>query len=508
MRNQLVECIPNFSEGRRLEVITAIIAAIRSVDGIAVLDRHSDVDHNRSVITFAGDLESVEEAAFQATLTAARLINMEQHRGQHPRIGATDVIPLVPLLGVSMNDCVTSARHLGQRIASELDLPVYLYEKAALSPERSNLTYIRKGEYEQLKDLIGNDAKRKPDFGPCQLGTAGAVAVGARLPLIAFNVYLNTPDVRIAKNIARKIRQSSGGLPSVKALGFFVGGYAQVSINLINFEETSLAKVLRLIMQEAFQEGTSVHHSELVGLIPQEAINQATAEFLSLFNFKENQILENRLEEQPEEWKVKFLQEPFLEQLSSQNPVPAGGSAAAYSAAMAAALICKVARITCQKSKDVDKKERMQSIQNEAEEIKSRMQELVVLDQNAYRGYLQARRLPHKEEAEKILSEDAIIATSLIAARIPLEICQAGIVIMQIAETVITDGIKQAAADGMAAVELTHSAISISATNVRENLKSIQNEESQAILAEVALLEQKDMELAARLKVIFKERTK
>ncbi len=235
----LIECIPNFSEARRPEVIDQIVSAITSVEGARLLDRSSDLDHNRTVLTYAGPPEAVEEAAFRAIKTAAELIDLNKHTGEHPRIGATDVVPFVPLSGATMEDCVAMAKRLGQRVGDELNIPVYLYEAAATRPERTNLENIRRGQYEGLKIEIESNPDRKPDYGPAKLGSAGATVIGARSPLIAFNVYLTTSEVEIAKKIAKAVRQSSGGLRYVKALGLLVEGRAQVSMNLTNFRETS-----------------------------------------------------------------------------------------------------------------------------------------------------------------------------------------------------------------------------------------------------------------------------
>src|SRR5512140_3816182 len=265
MPTPLIECIPNFSEARRPEVVDAILAAIAGA-GVTVLDHHSDTDHNRTVITYVGEPNAVEEAAFQGIKKAAELIDLNQHTGTHPRIGATDVVPFVPISGVTMEQCVAIARHLGQRVSDELNIPVYMYEEAAAIPERVNLENIRRGQYEGLKAEIETHPERKPDFGPSRLGPAGATVIGARHPLIAYNVYLNTPDVTIAKAIAKKIRASSGGLPSVKALGMLVDGLAQVSMNLTNFRQTSVAQVVQEIRQEAKKVNIEIHHSELVGL--------------------------------------------------------------------------------------------------------------------------------------------------------------------------------------------------------------------------------------------------
>ncbi|MER3543559.1 MAG: glutamate formimidoyltransferase, partial [Chloroflexota bacterium] len=294
---RLVECVPNFSEGRRREVIEAILAAIRSVDGVIVLDHHSDVDHNRTVVTFVGPPEAVLEAAYAAIAKAAQLIDLDHHRGEHPRIGATDVVPFVPLEGVTMEDCVALARQLGERVGKELGIPVYLYEAAATRPDRENLENIRRGEYEGLKAEIATHPDRAPDFGPARLGPAGATVIGARPFLIAYNVYLTTSDVEIAKKIAKAIRFSSGGLRYVKALGLLVEGRAQVSINLTDFRKTPIYRVVELIRREAQRYGVGIAYSELVGLAPQAALIETAQWYLQLDKFEPGQILENRLAE-------------------------------------------------------------------------------------------------------------------------------------------------------------------------------------------------------------------
>jgi len=275
MSSAIVECIPNYSEARRPEVVDAIRQAIAAVPGVSVLDQHSDLDHNRTVITFAGEPQGVEEAAFRSIATAASLINLDEHQGEHPRIGASDVVPFVPISGVSMQECVEIARRVGQRVGEELGIPVYLYEQAATRPERQNLENLRRGQYEGLKSEIETNPERAPDFGPSHLGAAGATVIGARQPLVAFNVYLTSEDVAIAKKVAAAVRSSSGGLRYVKALGLFVDGRAQVSMNLVDYRHTPLARVVEFIRREAQRYGVSIHHSELVGLIPQDAQAEA-----------------------------------------------------------------------------------------------------------------------------------------------------------------------------------------------------------------------------------------
>jgi glutamate formiminotransferase len=295
---QIVECVPNFSEGRRQEVIDHILAAIRQVPGARVVDVQSDPDHNRSVVTIVGAPQAASEAAFQGVVAAARWIDMEHHQGGHPRMGATDVIPFVPVRGVTMEDCIALARQLGQRVGQELGIPVYLFEEAATRPDRRNLADVRRGEYEGLKKEIVTDPDRVPDFGPAVMGTAGATAIGARLPLVALNVYLNTDDVSPAKAIARAVRHSNGGLRFVKALGLVVEGRAQVSMNLTDFRQTPIHRVLELIRAEAAHYGLTVTHSEVVGLLPAEALYDAAQFYLQLKGFSSNQVLENRLSEE------------------------------------------------------------------------------------------------------------------------------------------------------------------------------------------------------------------
>ena len=366
----LIECIPNFSEARRPEVIDQIVAAITSVEGARLLDRSSDLDHNRTVLTYAGPPEAVEEAAFRAIQTAAELIDLNKHTGEHPRIGATDVVPFVPISGATMEDCVAMAKRLSQRVGNELNIPVYLYEAAATRPERTNLENIRRGQYEGLKSEIESNPDRQPDYGPAKLGTAGATVIGARSPLIAFNVYLTTSEVDIAKKIAKAIRQSSGGFRYVKALGLLVEGRAQVSMNLTNFRETPVGRVVEMIRREAQRYGVAIHHSELVGLIPQEALIDAAVWYTQLDQFNTEQILKSQLYStvQPSTSQPSSLS--FLDNLAAATAAPGGGSAAAYAGAMGAALIAMVAGLTIGKKKYMAVEAEMQAVRVQAEELR------------------------------------------------------------------------------------------------------------------------------------------
>ena len=298
--SDVVECVPNFSEGRRLEVMDAIEAAAVSATGAKVLDRHADAVHNRMVLTIAGAPGPVAEAAFRATARAAVSIDLTQHRGVHPRIGATDVVPFVPLGATSMQLCIELAIRVGRRIAAELDLPVYLYGEAARVPLRKRLPDVRRGEYERLASELSTNPSLQPDFGPSRIGPAGATVVGARRPLIAYNVTLATGDVSIARAVARAIRESSGGLAAVQARGFHTAdpNVVQVSTNLLDTRRTSMSQVFRRICEEAAAHGVSVLHSELVGLAPAEALVEATREALRFERLDTNAILEARLLEQ------------------------------------------------------------------------------------------------------------------------------------------------------------------------------------------------------------------
>ncbi len=340
MPTPIVECIANYSAARQEEVVVAIMQSIISVEGVYLLDRHSDLDHNRTVLTFAGAPDAVEAAAFHSIKTAAGLIDLDTHTGEHPRIGAADVVPFVPISGVSMQDCVHIARRLGQRVGDELSIPVYLYEQAATRPERQNLENIRRGQYEALKVEMGVDPARTPDFGPNRVGSAGATVIGARHPLIAYNIYLTTHDVFVAQKIARAVRFSSGGLRYVKALGMLVDGLAQVSMNLTNFRATPLHMVVETVRREAERYGAGIHHSELVGLIPQDALIDAARWYVQLDGFEREHVLEFRLAQavdaasQPEAAGQPVARDAyaFLDQLAAGTPTPGGGSAAAFSA--------------------------------------------------------------------------------------------------------------------------------------------------------------------------------
>jgi glutamate formiminotransferase len=293
----LVECVPNFSEGCDAGTIGAILSAVRAVPGAHLLDSTSDCDHNRTVLTLAGSPAAMQEAAYAAIRCAAKRIDLRHHMGVHPRIGATDVVPFVPLHGISMEACAGLARALAGRVGDELGLPVYLYGEAAARPERKKLSVIRKGGYEELAAVITTDPARQPDFGPARLGPAGATAIGTRGPLIAFNIYLRTDDLETARRIARRIRASSGGLPALEAMGVMVGGRSQVSMNLTDYTRTSMTQAYSAVGAEAGRLGVEIDSSELIGLIPQAACREWSAADIRLKDFSDNRILECRLKQ-------------------------------------------------------------------------------------------------------------------------------------------------------------------------------------------------------------------
>ena len=295
----LVECVPNFSEGRKPEIVSRIATAIESVKGAIVLNRHIDPDHNRSVITFVASPDIIIDAAVRAVATAAGEIDLRTHGGEHPRIGATDVLPFVPVSGVTIDQCVAIAHAAGRRIWDELSIPVYFYERAALRPDRLRLEHVRGKGFEWLRENIQTDQARLPDVGEPKLHpSAGAIAVGARPFLIAFNVNLRTGDLSVAKRIAGAIRERDGGLRFLKALGFELKsrGLVQVSMNLIDFEQTTLADAFGAVQNEADRLGIEIAGAEIVGLLPRAALDRRAAYFPLLENFREALVLESLLE--------------------------------------------------------------------------------------------------------------------------------------------------------------------------------------------------------------------
>ncbi|HEY3929055.1 MAG TPA: glutamate formimidoyltransferase [Candidatus Koribacter sp.] len=347
MPSTLVECVPNFSEGRNKAVVDEIIAAMK-MDGVYLLDREMDGDHNRCVITLVGDRTNIAEAAIRGVGKAAELIDLTKHTGAHPRMGASDVIPFIPIDGVTLEDCVAISKYVGEEIWKRYKIPVYLYEAAAQRPERTNLENIRRGQFEGIRDSIATDDGRIPDFGGRAVhATAGATVVGARKFLVAYNVYLNTTDIEVAKKVGKAVRFSNGGLRFVKGMGISVRGLAQVSMNLTDTDQTPVARVYEYVKREAARYGVMPLSSEIVGLVPKKALEDAAEWFLQIENFDSSLILENRLAAvMGGKMAVGGLRagfEPFVEQLAAPVAAPGGGSAAAAAGAMAAGLGSMVA---------------------------------------------------------------------------------------------------------------------------------------------------------------------
>ena len=508
MPTQLIECIPNFSEARRPEVIDQIVAAIQSVSEVKLLDRSSDLDHNRTVLTFAGSIVGVEEAAFRAIKIAAELIDLDQHTGAHPRIGATDVIPFVPLSGASMGECIAIAQRLGQRVGSELSIPVYLYEAAATRPERANLENIRRGQYEGLKAEVEINTERKPDFGPAKLPKAGATVIGARNPLIAFNVYLTTEDVDIAKKIAKAVRQSSGGLRYVKGLGLLVDGRAQVSMNLTNFRETPIARVVEFIRREAQRYGVGIHHSELVGLIPQEALVDAAVWYTQLDQFDKEQILEFRLFSSSSAASDSADNCPsFIEELAAPTPTPGGGSAAAYAGAMGAGLVSMVAGLTIGKKKYAEVEAEMQAVRVVAENLRMELTQAVDDDASSFEVLMAAFKLPKETDEQKSTRSAAITRATLNAAHIPLHVSEDAVKVMELALKCAEHGNVLAISDAMSGFSMARASLTAAGCNVRININSLEDKSAgEKMLTELVALEKEADKLEKEIRQVIQER--
>ena len=430
---QIVECVPNFSEGRDAGKLAAIVTAMREVPGALVLAQESDADHNRSVVTLAGEPEAVVEAAVRAVGHAAELIDLTRHTGAHPRLGATDVVPFIPVRGVTMDDCVALAKKAGREIWQRYHIPVYLYEAAAQRPERTNLETIRRGQFEGLREEVLRNPERAPDIGEPRLHpTAGATVVGARKFLIAYNINLNTRDVSIAKAIARTIRFSNGGLPCVKAMGLDLRsrGCVQVSMNLTDFEQTPVHRVFDLVKREAEGRGVSIAGSEIVGLIPRRAIEAAAEFYLRIEDFSSAQVLENRLEEVLERaaalgaQKLADLAQPFLDAVARPTPAPAGGSVAALAGALAAGLGEMVARISRERKSLTAHAGLLGKVAEEFREASRTLARAIDRDAEAYEAVLAARRLPHAMPEEQRQRDHAVEQAFQGAVESPLAIAR------------------------------------------------------------------------------------
>lgn len=492
---RIVECVPNFSEGRRPEVIDAICSKITAVPGVRLLSREMDADHNRAVITFIGSPDACVRAAIDACEEASRRIDLNTHKGEHPRMGATDVIPFVPVAGVTMDDCVALARRVGEQIGTRLNIPVYLYSYAATRPERQNLPDIRKGEFEGLRDLIGSDPARTPDFGPNAIHpTAGATAVGARDFLVAYNIYLDTDQVDVAKKIAAGIRFSSGGFRFVQAAGFEIAERqcVQVSMNLTNPKQTPAHRVLETVRREAARYGVSITSSEVVGLAPLHFVSDTAEHYLQIERWKSAQILETHLLEEE-------TTSGFLESIAARTPTPGGGSVAAYAGAMAAALLAMVARLNDKKTEAGP----LHDLIERAEALLGRLHRLVTEDAQAFNAVMASFKLPDTD-AEKSAKQQA---ATLQAARVPLDTMRTACSALELSVEAAEKSKDNCLSDAGVAAYLAHAAAASARLNVLINLPGLKDaDQKKTLSAEAEQLMTKARSLSAKVEGIVSRR--
>lgn len=435
MKN-IVECVPNFSEGRERSVIDQIVAAIQSVPGLIVMDVEMDSDHHRSVITFVGEKESIGEGALRAIGKAAELIDLNKHSGAHPRLGATDVVPFVPVRNATLEECVAIARRVGQEAARRFAIPIYLYEAAATRPERVHLENIRQGQFEGLRRQIETSAERLPDFGASRIHpTAGATAIGARKFLIAYNINLNCSDVEVAKRIAKAVRFSNGGLRYVKAMGVDLKArnHTQVSMNLTDFEQTPLHRVFEMVTREAERYGVTVAGSEIVGLVPQKALEISAEYYLRVENFRQELVFENRLNailEGSSDFTAMKVAE-FMDLVSDPAPVPGGGSVAALAGALAAALGKMVLGFTLHRKKYEAHESKLLEHLRLLEESLAKLRSAVEEDAKAYSQVAAAQQLPKSTEAEKEVREQKLQDSLRHATEVPMHVAEVAYRVMQ-----------------------------------------------------------------------------
>jgi glutamate formiminotransferase len=471
----LVECVPNFSEGRDKSKVDAIVDAMK-MDGVFLLDREMDADHNRCVITLAGEREAIQEAAIRGVGKAAELIDLTKHQGAHPRMGAADVVPFIPIEGVTIEDCVAMARQVGAEINKRFQIPVYLYEAAAVTPERQNLENIRRGQFEGIRDDIATNPTRKPDFGEPRIHpTAGATVVGARKFLVAYNVFLNTPDVDIAKKIAKAVRFSTGGLRFVKGAGFLVRGMAQVSMNLTDFEQTPVHRVFEFVKREAARYGVMPVSSEIVGLIPKKALEQAAEWFLQVENFDSSLILENRLAAiMGGKMAVGGLRagvEPFVEQLAAPTATPGGGSAAAASGAMAAGLATMVASMSRGKKAYVQYERELTEAIGRLAQLREELKAAIDADAESYNAVMKAYK-----QAKDAANGDALIEAALKqATSVPLGVAEKAREVATIAEKLKAITNPNMKSDLTTGIALAKAGIEGALANVEINVESIKD---------------------------------
>jgi glutamate formiminotransferase len=469
----LVECVPNFSEGRDHAKVDAIVQAMQ-VEGVYLLDREMDSDHNRSVITLVGDRAAIAEAAIRGVGKAAEVIDLTKHSGAHPRMGAADVVPFIPIEGVTLEDCVAIARHVGEEIWKRYKIPVYLYEAAAATPERQNLENIRRGQFEGLREAVASDPGRRPDFGEARLHpTAGATVVGARKFLIAYNVFLNTSDVEVAKKIGKAVRFSNGGFRYVKGMGVMCRGLAQVSMNLTDFEQTPIARVFEFVKREAARHGVAPLSSEIVGLIPKKALEDAAEWFLQVENFDSSLILENRLAAvMSGKLAVGGLRagvEPFVEQLAAPTATPGGGSASAAAGAMAAALGTMVASMARGKKNYQQYERELSDAIARLALLREELKAAVEADAESYRAVVKA----YKAAKESSNGDLGVLQALKGATNVPLGVAERSREVVSILESLKPITNPKMASDLTVGLALARAAVEGALANVDINLESL-----------------------------------
>jgi len=502
--NTIVECVPNFSEGRDAAKVDAIVDAMK-LPGVVLLDREMDADHNRSVITIAGEREAVEEAAIRGVGKAAELIDLNHHSGAHPRLGAADVVPFIPISGLTLDDCVAMARRVGAEIWKRYGVPAYLYEAAATRPERTNLENVRRGQFEGIRDEIATNPARVPDFGEARLHpTAGATIVGARRFLIAYNIFLSTTDIEIAKKIAKAVRFSSGGLRFVKGAAFLVRGQAQVSMNLTDFEQTPIHRVFEFVRREAARYGVVPVSSEIVGLIPKLALEQAAEWFLQVENFDSSLIFENRLADimsgKAAAGSGKALLragiEPFIEQLAAPTATPGGGSAAAASGAMAAGLAAMVAQMSHGKKAYLQHDEALGGAIERLTVLREELKVAIDSDAESYNSVMAA----YKAAKSSLYGGAAIAAALRLAANVPLGVAERAADIAQIATNLRQITNPRMSSDLTTSIALAKAALAGALANVEVNLESLESDGPKPLTDDDATFMNATRNLVAALK--------
>ncbi|MDC1142240.1 glutamate formimidoyltransferase [Planctomycetota bacterium] len=479
----IVECVPNFSEGRRPEILDQICEAIAAVPGVDLLGREMDADHNRSVVTIAGEPEAVLLGAFEGCKKASELIDLREHSGQHKRMGATDVIPFIPVQGIDMKGCVKLATRLAKKVGKELSIPTYLYAEAAQVDGRRKLAKVRKGEFEKLRELIGTDESRTPDHGPNNIHeTAGATAVGARFFLIAYNINLESQDLALAKEIAVAVREKDGGLPGVQGMGFELEseGCVQVSMNLLDYRKTSPAQVYLKVQELAAAKGVAIRESELIGLVPQECMDLCMGQVLKVKDFDPvGQVIEQKMSGKGQYYYMKDVGN-FLSDLASKNPTPGGGAAAAVLGATGIALGEMVGNLTKGKKKFKDVKDIVIEHMNYLTPARGPMLNMFAEDAEAFNEYMDAMALPKDSDDEKKARAAAMQEAAKNATLSPDKTAELGIEAFKHLYEIAMVGNPHAISDcGVGALAL-YASVRAAAQNMHINLPSIKDEDFRA----------------------------